>query len=360
MKKCLFYFFISLLFFSESFALEITTLFGKEEINDPLLIELIEHPAFQRLKGVDQHGITSYCLNSPTFDRYTHSVSVYSLLKRFSAPYKEQIAGLLHDISHTVFSHVGDHLFNKPEGERSYQDDIQKDYLRIIGFDKILKKYKIDVSEILDNNPNFTCLEQNLPYMCADRIEYNLHTAIVFNDMSDEEMNLILNDLHFDGFNWFFTQPELAYSFAKHSLNYTCNFWGSKENNICIAWFTEALRIALEKTILTNEEIHFSTDLIVLEKLMQSDEPAILNLINQCWARDKQIDLIPHTPIKLRAIDPYVQIDGSLHFLTDINPSFKKAYESVKNYARTGQLLTPSADELIIELKDSNLSALGS
>jgi hypothetical protein len=360
MKKCILYFLVSLLIISDNFALEITTLFGKEEVNDPLLIELIQHPAFQRLKEIDQHGITSYCLNSPTFDRYTHSISVYSLLKRFNAPYKEQIAGLLHDISHTVFSHVGDHLFNKPEGERSYQDDIQEEYLREIGFDKILEKYKIDVSEILDDNPNFTCLEQKLPYMCADRIEYNLHTAIVFNDMTIEEMNEILDDLHFDGFSWFFTKPDLAYAFAKHSLNYTCSFWGSKVNNVCIAWFTEALKTAIEKKILTNEEIHFSTDRFVLEKLTQSDDPIISNLMEKCWAEDKQLDLIPHTPIKLRAIDPYVKIEGSLCFLTDIDPFFKEAYESVKNYAKTGQFLESSTGGLMIELKDSNLRALGS
>lgn len=43
--------------------------------------------------------------------RYDHSVGVMLLIRMLGGTLEEQIAGLLHDVSHTAFSHVADYVF---------------------------------------------------------------------------------------------------------------------------------------------------------------------------------------------------------------------------------------------------------
>ena len=44
--------------------------------------------------------------------RYEHSVGVMLLARRVGGGLREQVAALLHDVSHTAFSHVIDHVFH--------------------------------------------------------------------------------------------------------------------------------------------------------------------------------------------------------------------------------------------------------
>ncbi|MBI2636570.1 MAG: HD domain-containing protein, partial [Parcubacteria group bacterium] len=86
--------------------------YGRWEVRDPLALSLIALPAFQRLYQVGQYGSYWFGLPHANTNRAEHSLGVYYLLKHFGASYEEQIAGLLHDISHTVFSHVIDYVYN--------------------------------------------------------------------------------------------------------------------------------------------------------------------------------------------------------------------------------------------------------
>ena len=110
--------------FSRELLLE--TLFGKLLVKDEVIIDLLESEAVQRMKHVDQSGITHYYGHVPAFSRYDHSIGVYHLTTLYSSSKKEQVAALLHDISHTVFSHLGDMIFDHDEVESSdsYQDSI--------------------------------------------------------------------------------------------------------------------------------------------------------------------------------------------------------------------------------------------
>lgn len=56
---------------------------------------------------------------------YDHSMGVFVILRARGAPLEEQIAGLLHDVSHTAFSHVGDWVYGKENQDKDYQNDVQ-------------------------------------------------------------------------------------------------------------------------------------------------------------------------------------------------------------------------------------------
>ena len=92
--------------------------YGEEEINEGVLIELVNSKEVQRLKNITLTGIPEEYYFRKVSSRFGHSVGVMILLRRLGADLKEQIAGLLHDVSHTAFSHLVEWLFGDPmEGD---------------------------------------------------------------------------------------------------------------------------------------------------------------------------------------------------------------------------------------------------
>ena len=97
-------------------------LYGKVEIVEPVLWDVIASDALQRTKGISQHGITALLGITPPFSRFDHAVGAMLLLRRLGASLEEQIAALLHDVSHTAFSHVIDYVFHNHSGQ-SYHEN---------------------------------------------------------------------------------------------------------------------------------------------------------------------------------------------------------------------------------------------
>jgi HD superfamily phosphohydrolase len=102
-------------------------LYGEYQI-DGVLEDLVNCPEIQRLKDIHMIG-PSYLLN-PLWNetRYEHSVGVMLLIKKLGGTIEEQIAGLLHDVSHTIFSHVIDMVMKKEMED--YHEEIKADYLK--------------------------------------------------------------------------------------------------------------------------------------------------------------------------------------------------------------------------------------
>src|SRR5690242_2968432 len=106
------------------------TIYRDLQVTEPVLIDLFNSATMERIKHIHQYGATDYVIvQNKEYTRYEHCVGVWALLRIYGAPLEEQIAGLLHDASHTVFSHVGDILFDHTSAYNSYQDDIHQWYL---------------------------------------------------------------------------------------------------------------------------------------------------------------------------------------------------------------------------------------
>ena len=100
--------------------------------NDPLLLELIDTPAFQRLKEIRFLGAIDYCRiprpnGSPgtiRYTRYEHSIGVMQLARLYCVrrgirpPDRSLVcaAALLHDIGHPPLSHSGESVFKEKFG----------------------------------------------------------------------------------------------------------------------------------------------------------------------------------------------------------------------------------------------------
>ena len=88
---------------------------------DPLAFELIDTPAFQRLRYVRQLGLAFLVYPGATHSRFEHALGTYHLARRTLTLFEEQdeytrigdeecqlirVAALLHDIGHYPFSHA--------------------------------------------------------------------------------------------------------------------------------------------------------------------------------------------------------------------------------------------------------------
>lgn len=344
----------------------IKTILGDVNEHNPSILALIDSQAMQRLKHIDQSGSQVYFIaNFPSFTRYDHSLGVYALLKRYNVSTEEQIAGLLHDASHTVFSHIADIVFQSgAQRTESYQDSIHAWFLQTMHVDTILSKYSLTINDVLAKNPKFTALEQEYPDMNADRIEYNLHTALILKDLNQQELEQILSALHFESGKWFFVDITPAKKFAKLSTYYTKVLWGSPENVAMYTVTSAAIKYALQKHIITTKDMHFGNDKIVVDKLTSSNDPTLRALCNILYnierhyvvTTDNKHDVFQ--PVKMRGIDPLVLHDHKLQRLSALSFDFKNDLNVTKAYAKRGiaiKFVNITDPKLLALLRNANI-----
>ena len=314
----------------------VKTLYRDFKITEPVLIDLFNSPIMERIKHVRQYGVLDYIIKQKReYTRYEHCVGVWALLRIHGACLEEQIAGLLHDASHTVFSHVGDILFNHHSTDSSYQDDIHEWYLKQMHADALLAKHGISLNAILHKSGTHTMLEQDLPDICADRLEYNLQAGILTDMLTTDDIAHLLKNIRYDNGKWFFTNKECAKKLGHVSLFNTKNVWSSPANQFIYRWTARALTRALKIKLLTADDIHFSTDPVVWDKLYISNDSYIAKCLNMIinYNSPTMIDTYKQEPVKgkFRGLDPWVQEDNNtLKRLTTIDEQYRIEYNRLK------------------------------
>jgi len=212
-------------------------IYGHIEFTEPVFKELLKTPEMQRLKGVLQCPSSLFNLPQITTTRFEHSMGTAILVRRLGGPVAEQIAALLHDISHTAFSHTADYLF-----DASLKQDVADKRIRYVVMNskipQILKKHSFDVDYIL-NQHNFPLLERNLPNLCADRLDYCLRDCLALGYMVPAEVDDILNALTTKNNEIVFKSKQPAEKFARIFLQISGDFYIANEYNdiYCDSWW---------------------------------------------------------------------------------------------------------------------------
>ncbi|SMC93726.1 HD domain-containing protein [Pedobacter nyackensis] len=148
-------------------------LYGNVEL--PAIFEdLLNTAALKRLSGVHQSGAIFLVNPDMSHSRLEHSIGVTLLIRMLGGSELEQIAGLLHDVSHTAFSHVGDYVFENKE--ENYHEQVYADVLLNSEIPAVLLKHGYHIDQVL--NGDFPILEQPLPHLCADRLDYTLRDSL--------------------------------------------------------------------------------------------------------------------------------------------------------------------------------------
>lgn len=324
------------------FGEKIETFYGSIDVEEPILLELIKCPAFQRLKQVHQYGVAYYTTHREEYNRYDHSVGVFTILRKNGASLDEQISGLLHDVSHTVFSHVGDWLFGKEYQEEDYQSTIYKMYVSHSGIEDILIKYGYTIDKIYPKNKAFAMLERPLPNLCADRIDYNLQGAYYQGHLTKDEVLTIFNDLHFEHDRWIGTRIDLLKKLSLFSLFMTQDCWGGAANYAQSRWLADAMLKGLSTALISWKEIHFGIDQDIWEKLLKSDNPYIKKRMHMVmnwkdyfqWVDPEEAEIL--VKFRCRGIDPWVTHEDQVVRLSVVDSDLARELELVRARAAQG------------------------
>lgn len=303
---------------------------GKVAITEPVICDLMQSAPMQRLKKIDQYGYRPLWVksNSKTTpyesSRYVHSVGVYLLLLEHGAPLAEQIAGLIHDVSHAVFSHCADYMFGEEnEKKQNFQDSIFDAFVRKSELPSILARHGFDIFSILDDG-NFPLKERSLPDLCADRLAYSLQDACNFEEINVEQALAFLRHLRAENGVWFFDDYQAAKDYALLFQRMNSGYWAGFMAAAMLRTVGETLKYARSKNVLTEKDL-FTTDDAVIEKIQiaSARDP----IMATHWKRMNSPQLFSenarkytmHVFCKSRAVDPLIEMGGKRLRLSSID-----------------------------------------
>lgn len=286
-------------------------LYGEVEITEPVILDLINTAEFKRLGGIDQAGYFEPFFPNSKHSRLEHSIGCYLLLKKYKATIEEQIAGLLHDVSHSAFSHCADYALSEgSETEQCYQDNVFEKYVLNSNLPNVLTKHGFDVEYII-NDANFPLQETDLPDLCADRIDYSLRSLVAYNEASQEQALALLNDLTVIDNQWVFKTIENASKFANLFSFLNRKYYSGIVSALMFRTVGDYLKYALKKKYISQAELH-TTDDYVINKINQNldNDPHLQKLFDRMnnkakYKLDKN-DFEAEVFCKSRVVDPLV------------------------------------------------------
>lgn len=296
-------------------------IYGAVEVKEPVLLELIDSPEIQRLKDISQLGIPDEFYHHKGFSRYEHSIGVMLLLKHCKANLEEQVAGLLHDASHTAFSHVYDWVIGSNEKE-DYQDKIHKKIISESNIPNILKKYKINVEKISDLE-KFKLLDGKIPDICADRVDYLVRDPMTKPLLAE----YFLKNLRIYDGKLVFSDENSARCFGKQFLRAQLKHWGHPETVLRYQLFAETLNVALQEGIIASVDF-YDGEKEILEKIKRSSNLIIQKNLKTLSGKFnyKINEESKNAPLKkkFRYVDPLYIRQGGLSRLSQTNKKFRE------------------------------------
>jgi HD superfamily phosphohydrolase len=296
-------------------------IYGEFELED-VLIELINCDAVQRLKYIHQVGATYLIKEELNVNRLEHSIGVMLLIRMLGGSLKEQIAGLLHDISHTAFSHVIDFVFDN--SDEDYHELIFDEVVINSKIPYILNKYGYDFKEILENEEKWTILEKKAPKLCADRVDYTLRDMYKYGFTNKNEINEFLKNIQVLNGEIVTKDIESARWFLDLYYTEVIDFFMNPINGYSYDKLSKAIKIAIDENELNLKDI-LKTDNEVIDILKRSKNNKIKSLMKslnknvKLRINEDKYDIFIKG--KTRLIDPGVSICGKLYSLSELDNS---------------------------------------
>lgn len=301
--------------------------YGGEEITAPVLVELINCPAIQRLRHIDQGGLSRVWFAGGEHNRYQHSLGVCILLKRYGASVSEQAAGLIHDVSHTVFSHCADYaLAQGSEARQSFQDDVFHTLVLETDIPDILERHGLDPEYIFDES-NFPLQETELPDLCADRIDYILRCAYHYEKTDISVLRGHLENLCVKNLKWCFKDFNSAKAFAELFNYINDKHLSGLKSASMFRTVGDVLKYCLGEGYLSMDDL-FATDDLVLDKIEDkaAKDPELAKLWkrmnNKTEVRTGTGECGARVVCKSRVVDPLFIDNGGLKRVSEVDKDF--------------------------------------
>lgn len=295
-------------------------LYGDHEISEPILVELLRSPTLLRLTGICQYGVTALLGFTPKVTRFEHSVGAFLLVRKVGASVEEQVAALLHDVSHTVLSHVVDWALSIPPGESgtSFHEVHKERYIKTTPLPQILTRHGFGNLKAL-NEELYPLVETPSPHLCADRLDYALRDAAAFGKLAIKDVQQFFADLQAfpDASSPFrllvLKDKQLALSLARAYLATDRDVWSNRAH-IHLYQRTGQLIGDMVKRGAVKEEVLWSvSDQEFWELLRSAANPNELETMKRLESESlpKEDDLQLPRGAKIRTIDPDVWVRGT-------------------------------------------------
>ena len=280
--------------------------YGPSVIDDPGVLSIVSCPTFQRLRRIQQAGPSSMAYPFKTVTRFEHSLGVYLLLKRLGAGRIEQVAGLLHDISHTAFSHAVDFVFSSEE--QDHHERLKPEFLQREDLKAALAGLGFVPEEFYDDSI-YPLLERPIPWLCADRLDYFFRDGLACGVTTEAWVREALNGLSVIGQTIVFDDARIAREAVGLFEKMNRNWWASPTESYIYNEFADALREGFRLGILDRQGL-LGDDDEVLARLRQARSPLIdEKLVRITDLRpERLVGYVERVSPKMRWLDPPVAV----------------------------------------------------
>lgn len=274
--------------------------------------KLLMSKSMQRLKKIHQSGAAFFVDPELNHTRYEHSIGAMLLVKFLGGGEDAQVAALLHDVSHTIFSHISDQIFN--EGGKSYHESIRENYLAKSELMSLLVNMGFDAKYVLDIK-KFPVVDIEIPDLSVDRLDYLFRDMYAKNLIRKTEIKKILSQLIVDREVIKCKNVDTAkFLFNKFiTLNLKIFFDGGGEAANAI--FSSVLRRLIKDKVISCEDM-MQDDEYIIEKINNTKYKSVFSVmkpdmeyrIHYCSRLDNEMDAYNIFMIKrkLRYVDPLV------------------------------------------------------
>ena len=322
------------------------------------LKKYIQLPMLQRLKGIGLLCGTDWTKlynNRFYYSRLDHSIGVALIIWHFTQDKAQTIAGLLHDVSTPVFSHVSD--FRKGDALTQTATEAPNEGL-IRGNKQLLELLRRDglLVEQVEDYHKYPVADNEIPQLSADRLEYMFPSGMALDGSWDlpsierayKDIEILTNEDNL---------PELGFNTVEIAEDYTYRFCmighilQLNENKLTLQLLGQIMNLAVEEGLIPEEAFMKNSEAEVFEllenQLTDNKHPYINKLLNTF----KNMTCIEHTDkaldeneyfcvslkVKQRYINPLVKVmreDGSFYCkrLSEVSEKTKNLIKDFLSY----------------------------
>lgn len=315
----------------------------------------LELPSLKRLAGIGLLCGTDWTplyKNRFYYSRLDHSVGVALIIWHFTRNKAQTLAGLFHDISTPVFSHVSD--FRK--GDALTQTVTEQDTKSLLHNDKeltgLLTQDGLTASDI-DDYHRYPVADNEIPQLSADRLEYMFPSGMALDGSWDlpsiktayDDITVLKNEDGIDelGFKTLETAEDYCRRFCMIGHILQLN-----ENKLALHMLGQIMNQAVEFGFLNEPDFMTKTERQIMEKL---DNLCCQNRsFERLYRTFRTMTHIEHTnqplpadeyfcislKVKQRYINPLVQTGTNRsQRLSDVSQKAAKIIKDFKEYSDT-------------------------
>lgn len=302
------------------------------------LKKYIELPIMQRLSGI---GLlcgtdwTSLYKNRFFYSRLDHSVGVALIIWNFTKDKTQTIAGLLHDVSTTVFSHVSDFRKGDALTQTSTEEPTTKMILSDSSLCKLMESDGIEPKDVVDYHI-YPIADNEIPSLSADRLEYMYPSGLALDgSWTFEEIAKTYNDLIILKNEE--NKEELGFKTIEMAELYCKKFCmighilQLNENKLSLQLLSQIMSKAVELDVLQEEDFMTLSESKIIEKIESFISKKTLSMEEQKFATMyntfRKMTKVEHTnqklpedeyfcvslKVKQRYINPLVKVGTNSH-----------------------------------------------